>query len=98
MRTQKAILTTTHVDSHFEKMSFSALESIVDLINRCHSPFVVEHDPRIPPIGRVLDARIKQLEDGEYGVEATIEMYEQGEEIPIIDDWNLLSLFIHFYG
>jgi len=95
MRKQKAILTTTHVDSHFEKMSLSALESIVDLINRCHSPFVVEHDPRIPPIGRVLDARIKQLEDGEYGVEATIEVYEQGEEIPLIDDSKEIPLHNH---
>lgn len=95
MKKQKAILTTTHVDRHFQKMSLSALEQVVDLIGRHHIPFIVEHDPRIPPIGRILDAHIKQLEDGEYGVEATIEMYELGEDIPMIDDSREIPLHDH---
>ncbi|HST20475.1 MAG TPA: hypothetical protein VLR90_05130 [Blastocatellia bacterium] len=95
MKKQKAILTTTHVDRHFQKMSLSALESVVDLIGRYHIPFIVEHDPRIPPIGRIAEAHIKQLEDGEYGVEATIEMYELGEDIPMIDDSREIPLHDH---
>lgn len=95
MKRQKAILTTTHVDRHFQKMSLSALEEIVALIGRHHIPFIVEHDPRIPPIGRIVDACIKQLEDGEYGVEATIETYEWDEEIPLIDDSREIALHDH---
>lgn len=95
MKQQKAILTTTHVDSHFQKMSLGALEEVVDLIGRHHIPFIVEHDPRIPPIGRIVEAHVKQLEDGEYGVEATIEMYELGEDIPMIDDSREIPLHDH---
>lgn len=94
-KTQKAILTTTHVDRHYHKMSLSALESIVDLIGRSHVPFIVEHDPRIPPIGRIRNAHIKQLDDGEYGVEATIEMFELDEDIPFIDDSKEIPLHDH---
>jgi len=35
----------------------------------------VEHDTTLPPIGRVVGARLVQLEDGEYAVDGEIEIY-----------------------
>ena len=46
-------------------------------------PNLLEHDPRIPPLGRVVSARLKQLEDGEYAVEIQTQMFEPGENIEL---------------
>ncbi len=42
-------------------------------------PFVVEHDPRTPPIGRVSSARVRSRIDGEHELVAEVELFEQGE-------------------
>ena len=83
MKYSSGILTTTHIDKQNEKMSLSALESMVEQSNRYYIPITVEHDPRIAPIGRIKSTQIKKLEDGEYGVEGIFEMFESGEEIQL---------------
>jgi len=61
----------------------SALESMADQISKSYIPMGVEHDPRVPPIGRIVAARVKELEDGEYGLEADIEMFEPGDDLEL---------------
>jgi len=70
---------TSHVDKHSEKMALSALEDLVDLVNKQYTPMGIEHDPRIPPVGRVLSAHIEELEDGEFAVDGIAEVFEEGE-------------------
>jgi hypothetical protein len=41
----------------------------------------VEHDPRKPPVGRIIDARVVDLADGETGVEALMEIFEPTDEL-----------------
>jgi hypothetical protein len=86
------ILTSTHVDRHGDRMMLSALEDGVKQINAGYLPFGVEHDPRIAPIGRVVAARIKKLEDGEYGLEGEIEIFETGDALPLREDGRQIPL------
>ena len=77
------IITTTHIDKQNEKMSLSALESMVEQSNRYYIPITVEHDPRNAPIGRIKSSQIKKMEDGEYAIEGMFEMFESGDEIQV---------------
>jgi hypothetical protein len=73
-------------------MMLSALEDGVRQINAGYLPFGVEHDPRIAPVGRVVAARIKKLEGGEYGLEGDIEIFESGDELPLPDNGRQIPL------
>lgn len=80
MKEISAILATSHVDLHNERLALSALRSMVRQIQREYIPMQVQHDPRIPPIGRIASARLKQLDNGAYAVEGKIELFEVGDE------------------
>jgi hypothetical protein len=82
MKKMSGILTTTHVDRHGDQMMVSALESALSHIDRTFVPVGVEHDPRIPPQGRLVRASIRQLDDGEYALEGEFELFEPGDPLP----------------
>lgn len=86
MRTIQEVIATTHVDRQFEKLALSALEGMVEQVQREYIPMLIGHDPRIPPKGRLVSAKIEELEDGEYAVKGIIELFEPGEEIPLLED------------
>jgi hypothetical protein len=52
---------------------------MVGLIRSAYLPMWNNHDPRIPPFGRVVAAEVRQLSDGECAVEAEIEVFEEGD-------------------
>jgi len=83
---RRGILATTHLDLHGERMAISALHQLAECINSGYLPFGVQHDPRIAPVGRVVSAVVKQLADGEYGVEGLMEIFEPGDEIRLESD------------
>ena len=83
---EKFGMATTHVDEHSEKISIEALKDFVDSVNQQYTPIGVEHDPRIPPIGRVISAQIEELPDGEFAVDRIAEIFEEGQEIEFRDD------------
>ena len=83
MKLVEVILSTTHIDRHNERMSKSALESMVEQIKANIIPAGIDHDPRIPPVGRIKDAKLQKRTDGEYEVIGIIEMFEPGDEIPL---------------
>lgn len=86
MRHYKKILSTTHVDAHNEQMTLSSLESMSKQANDNIIPLIVEHDPRLPPIGRIVSTQIKQLEDGEYALEGTFCICESEDEFNLLAD------------
>lgn len=83
MKYYKAQIATSHVDKHNDVISVNALKDLVEQINACYMPVGIEHDPRIPPIGRIESAELKQLDDGEFAVEATICCFEKGDTMPV---------------
>lgn len=79
MMKRTAVLTTTHIDRHNESMSVEALEAIARHINEGYLPFGVDHDPRIPPIGRVASAQVRPLPDDHFELIGEIELFEEGD-------------------
>ncbi len=86
MKYARAVISNTYVDSQGERMTRHALEGLVSHLKQAHVPLGVEHDPRRPPLGRIADAEIRDLPDGESEVVAVIEVFESGDEPPLIPD------------
>lgn len=92
MKLLKGMLATSHVDLHDERMVYEALVSMVDQINSQYIPVGVEHDPRIPPQGRIKSASLVELEENEYGVEGIIELFEENDNIEPIEDSRVIPI------
>ena len=83
MKKIEMTLATSHLDRHGDILTLDFLKSLVNQINSTVSPLGVEHDPRVAPIGRIVSARLTELNDGHYAVEADAEVFEAGDEIPL---------------
>lgn len=91
----KVRLMTTHLDRHNERFTLEALQCARKQIEREIIPQGIEHDPRIEPIGRILSAEIIKLEDGEYALEATNEIFDDFDKLEDINDKELV---VHQYN
>lgn len=65
---------------------------MVEQVNKQYIPMGIEHDPRIPPQGRLVSAKVVKLEDGEYGVEGVGEIFEPGDSYELKDDGREIPL------
>lgn len=43
-------------------------------------PTWIEHDPTVPPVGRIVDARLIRLDDGVFAVEADQEIWDSDDD------------------
>lgn len=59
-------------------MTRGALHDLADLINAQPWPSHLEHDPTRPPIGRVRNAQLRKLDDGELACVAEAELFDTG--------------------
>jgi hypothetical protein len=75
---------TTHVDLHGERVDPESLEPTAIGMNKRYLPLNVEHDVRIPPIGRIISTEVTQLQDGEYSLEGTIEIFEEADTLDVL--------------
>lgn len=69
-----------------------ALKSMVGQINEKYIPIGTEHDPRIPPQGRLISSKLIRLDDGAYAVEGVAEIFEKDDEIGKIDNSRQMPL------
>ncbi len=83
MRITEATLASTHADARGDRLPIEALHSIVDQVSQTYVPLWGKHDPRVPPAGRVASAELRLLDDGEYAVVGTIEIFEEGDRIAV---------------
>jgi hypothetical protein len=51
-------------------------------INEGYMPLWHEHDPRVPPFGRVVEAHVEETTDGELKLIGVVEEFERGDSIP----------------
>jgi len=79
MKICDARLTTTHKDKHGERLTLEELKRVVKQVNASYILVGAHHDPRIAPQGRVLEAHIEKLDDGEHAAIAQIEIFENGD-------------------
>ena len=81
MRKLEGIMLTTRVDLDGERLAPEGLQSFVGSINDSYLPLTIEHDIRKAPIGRIASAVIVPLEDGEFAVKGTFEVFEEGDTL-----------------
>jgi hypothetical protein len=84
------IIETDHIDAHDEIVPISVLEQMVENINKGIMMLNSNHDPQIPPQGKVLSAKLVKLADGYNGVQAEMEMYQTGIPQIILNDRKLV--------
>lgn len=77
----EGIIATTHVDKQDERISKNALDGMAERIEENIMPVNLEHDPRHPPIGRMISAEVVQLPDGEFGVSAQMEIFDEADHV-----------------
>ena len=80
MRLVTAVIATTHVDLHNERMAPSALEGMAEQIREHYIPVMWNHDLRYPPLGRTIDGRVVPMADGELALETESEYWESGDK------------------
>jgi len=95
MKKIQKIIATSHVDLHGDMIHPEALKNAVRQIKEKYLPYIIEHDIRRPPIGRIVSAKVIKLQDGQYALMATAELFEEsvslesltgdGRKIPIMD-------------
>ena len=83
----EGILATSHLLSDGHILSKQALDGMASEINEAEwsIPSNLEHDHTLPPIGKLISAEVKSLQDGEFALVATSEIFEQPVEISLND-------------
>jgi len=95
MKYVKGIIATSHIDRHGDMLSPEGLKNMVEQINTQYIPLIPEHDPRIPPQGRMKSAKLIKLKDGHYAVEGINEIFEEEDEIDVVDPSREMPLPIY---
>ena len=80
MRQYKAILSTTHLDKQGEHMTREDIEDLAEVANQFYIPTGYDHDPRIPPAGRIVSASVEPIEDGHHALYGIIELWDETDE------------------
>lgn len=82
MRLRYGVLSSDKVDAHGDVMDVGVLQQMAKDIQKYWVPVGVEHDPRIPPLGRIREASLRSEPDGSTSLVGTIEEFEPGDVIP----------------
>ncbi len=77
MRRYEAVLSSTQVDAQNERVAKDALEDFARHINESYVRMGFEHDPRIPPGGRIAKAWVERAKNEEWLLKAEIEVWDQ---------------------
>lgn len=95
MKRFEAVVSTTRLDAHGECMSREALGSLIDSISHSYIPIGIEHDPRIPPQGRIAAGLVRETPDGEYEAVAIIEMFNDDDDLSDSNDPREIVIRAH---
>ncbi len=82
MRRVRRELANTKLDEHYSRLAPQALQQMARDINEGYMPLWEEHDPRLPPLGRVMEAHVEPLPDGELALVGVLELFDRGDQIP----------------
>ena len=69
-------MATTHTFPDPPGITLDDLKRHLDIIGHVIIPVYSVHDPRQPPIGRVVSGLIVGLEDGEYALDVNVELFD----------------------
>ena len=80
MRRQRERISSTHVDRHNEAMSLEALQSMASQLASSYTPYMYDHDPRFPTLGRAISGEVVELIDGHHALEVVSESWEPTDD------------------
>lgn len=88
----KGITATTEIDRHNCRLTREMLEDFADSINNSGSVpiFGMNHDRTIMPLGKVISAEVLPMDNGEYKIETTKEIFEEEYFIELEDGTKLI--------
>lgn len=72
-------MATSHVDLLGDRLTREALEGMARQTKDWYIPYMYNHDIRYPPLGRAVSAELIQLQDGEYGLQLTTQIFEPSD-------------------
>jgi hypothetical protein len=72
----EGFITTTHVDEFGTRVTLDQLKSIMNSLDKMPLS-TMEHDPTRPMTGKVIKKEIRKLDDGEFGLWARVEVFNE---------------------
>ncbi len=89
----KSIMATTNVDRHGDKLTKEVLKRMIEqtMSNRA-IPITGQHDRTIPPLGKIIEARIELLDDGEHAIITEGEIFNNRKEIVLADGSKVIEI------
>lgn len=92
MKTIESEIATTRIDRHGERLTNEVLEDAMAQMKSAYIPMMYNHDPRIPPQGRTVNAEVRELPDGEYALVAITEILEPGDDFRVPNEDRELKM------
>lgn len=80
MSVVEAVIASTELDSQGERLTPEAIRQLSEAVNSRLIPIGTEHDPRIPPQGRLRSCFVRERPNGELEAVAEMEFFEPGQE------------------
>jgi hypothetical protein len=89
MKRYNKVIHSTRIDAHDDVISKEELENMaIRMAGRCIL-VSYQHDPRHPPLGRLVSTRIIESEDGEYELVGTLEIWEKNNNLSSLGRYDL---------
>lgn len=92
MKTIESVIASSRIDSHGDVITEGALRDMADQMARYYIPMQFNHDPRIPPLGRTIDAYVREADDGAYELVGITELFEPEAEPPLESDGKRMRI------
>lgn len=84
-------MASTRLDRHYCMIAKSALEQEAERIqNGKRVLFTIEHDRTVPPIGKIINAWVEEVENGEFELIGEVEIFDKMSSRPLSDGSILL--------
>lgn len=81
MKRYTRVLSSTTVDAHGDQATVEALRDAAQTANGFYIPLNLQHDPRVPPVGRVVASSVRRAAQGHYEMIGEMELWD-GTDTP----------------
>jgi len=92
MKKFKRIIASSQTTSDGQLYTRELLKTMIEQLNTEYLPIGIKHDPRKPPVGRFVSAKLIPLKDGEYAVEGYGEIFEPDDLFGLQDDSRTIPI------
>jgi hypothetical protein len=73
-------IASTHTDTQDEQIPRSELESAAQQINAYYIRLGRDHDAHIPPLGRIIGAKVEPIGNSHFALDAELEVWDDSDQ------------------